>query len=70
MSEAFKIENQRPATRAKPGGGFVPVMEITFTTKPSGITGTVDVPDSAYMPDEVARLVGAKAALLEEVQAL
>lgn len=70
MSETFKIESQRPATRAKPGGGFMSVMEVTFTTKPSGIVGTVDVPDSAYTADEVARLVDAKRDLLEAVQAL
>lgn len=70
MSETFTIQNQVPATRNQAGGGFVPVMEITFMTKPSGIVGKVDVPDSTYTPDEVAKIVDAKARLLEAVQAL
>lgn len=70
MSATFKIENQVPRMRAQVGGGFVDVMEVTFTTRPSGIVGKVDIPTSAYTADEVGTKVGAMADLLEQVQGL
>lgn len=70
MNDLFKIEGQAPATRPSPTGGFVSVMEVTFTTKKSGITGRVDIPVNAYTPEEVAKVVGNQASLLEEVAAL
>lgn len=70
MADLFKIEGQRPAKRLAVGGAITDVIEVTFTTKPSGIEGQVDVPASAYGPDEVAAIVSAQARLLEAVQAL
>lgn len=70
MADLFKIEAQRPALRSQIGGGYQQVIEVVFTTKPSGIEGKVDIPASAYGPDEVAAIVAAQAKLLESVQAL
>lgn len=70
MSDTFTVTHQAPAMRNTPGVGFTPVMEVTFVTVPSGIVGKVDIPEAAYSADEVVKVVGAKARLLEQVQAL
>lgn len=70
MADTYKIETQRPATRAQLGGGFANVIEVVFTTKPSGIEGKVDVPATMFSPDEVDKIVAAQARVIEAVQAL
>lgn len=70
MADTYKIETQRPATRAQLGGGFANVIEVVFTTKPSGIEGKVDVPATAFSPAEVDALVKSAAVVIEAVQAL
>lgn len=70
MATDFQITDQRPVTDASPSGTFVPAMEITFTTKPSGIPGRVRIPLTAYTPDHVDDVVGASARNIEAVQAL
>lgn len=70
VADTYKIETQRPATRASLGGGFTNVIEVVFTTKPSGIEGKVDVPVSAFSPDEVDAIVRGQAKIIEAVQAL
>lgn len=70
MADTFKIETQQPALRSRIGGGYQDVIEVTFTTKPTGIVGKVDIPVAVFSPDEVAAVVAAQAKLLESVQAL
>lgn len=70
MAANFEITNVTPTRRADANGAFVNVQTVTFVTKPSGLGGTVDVPDTAFSPDEVARVVDAKALLLESVKNL
>lgn len=70
MAATYEIVNQVPRTRSVAGGQFSDVMVVTFTTKPSGIGGTVDIPVQTYGTAEVDKVVSARAALLEAVQAL
>jgi hypothetical protein len=70
MAANYVIVSQVPKTRAKPGGLFEQVMQITFTTKPSDQVGTVDVPIRMYAADEVDKIVAQQAATIEAVQHL
>jgi hypothetical protein len=70
LSANYTITHQVPVTDSVPGGTFVPAMEITFTTKPSDVVGRVRVPMSRYTTDEVDRIVGDQAEIIERVQAL
>lgn len=70
MADTFTIDTITPRTRAAPGGQFVSVQAVTFTTKPSGLVGTVDIPSVTFTPDEVAKVIARQAALLESVKAL
>jgi hypothetical protein len=70
MAATFTITGIVPKTRSAPGGLFTSVQQVTFTTKPSEITGVIDVPSQTFTPDEVDRLVSEQAKLLEAVKAL
>lgn len=70
MAETYEIVSQVPRTRSEPGGLFSQVMMVTFRTKPSRQTGSLDVPMAMYTASEVDRLVGAAARQIEEIQAL
>lgn len=70
MAANYTITDQRPVTDAAPGGVFVPAMEITFTTKPSGIAGRVRVPVSQYSAATVDDIVTKQADIIEQVQHL
>lgn len=70
MAADYTITDQRPVTTASPGGVFVPSMEISFTTKPSGQPGRVVVPNTQYTPATVDQIVGTAARNIEEVHNL
>jgi hypothetical protein len=70
VAETYKIESQRPITSPDASGTFVPAMEITFTTKPSGVPGRVLVPNSQYTPANVDKAVDAAARNIEAVHNL
>jgi hypothetical protein len=70
MAADYQIVDQRPVTDVSPSGVFVPAVEITFTTKPSGMTGRVRIPETTYTPDHVDEVVGTAARNIETVQAL
>ena len=70
MAATFEITSITPTQRADPGQGFVNVKRITFKTKPAGVVGTVDIPESAFTVEEVDKIVAAEAALLESVKNL
>jgi hypothetical protein len=70
MAANYTVADQRPVTDAGVGGTFVPSMEITFTTKPSNITGRVRVPMAQYTPEQVDRVLAAQAEQIENVQKL
>lgn len=67
MADVYEIVRAAPRTRAEPGGAFTQVQLVTFRTKPSGYIGTLEVPDAAFTPEEVDRLVREKTAVLEAV---
>lgn len=70
MAEGYKITGQLPTSAVGPTGTYVPSIQVSFETKPSGIIGHVTLPVSAYTVDAVAKAVSESAALLEQVQAL
>jgi hypothetical protein len=70
MAELYKVESQRPVQDVMPGGTFEPAMEISFTSKPSGVPGRVRIPMSAYSADHVNQVLTDQARLLESVQTL
>ena len=70
MADTYDIVNITPRTRSIGGGLFNNVQAVTFTTKPSGIVGAVDIPANAFTPEEVAKVVAGQAALLEAVKQL
>lgn len=70
MAATYTITSQAPKKRAMPGGLFADVVDITFTTKPSGQPGLITIPATAFTPDEVDRLVTAAAGNIEAVQHL
>ena len=70
MAANYTVQDQRPVTDAGIGGTFVPAMEITFVTKPSGIGGRARVPIAQYTPDQVDRVLRAQAEQIEAVQGL
>lgn len=70
MAATYDIVSQTPRTRSGVAGQFSQVVEVTFRTKPSNQPGMVDIPATAYTPDEVDRIVSRQAELIETVQAL
>ena len=65
MADTYEVTAQRQTTRLSPSGQFTEVVEVSFTTKPSGATGTVVVPVSQYQPDAVIGMIERQAAALE-----
>jgi len=70
MADAYEVTNQRPTTTAGPGGVVVPAIEVTFTTKPSGVEGSVRIPQAGYTVDAVRQAIEHQAGVLEAVQNL
>lgn len=70
MAATYKVVSQTPVTAAVPGGQFQEAMEIVYETIPSGVTGRVRVPLSAYGPGHVDEVLTDAAATLEAVQKL
>ncbi|HET9247706.1 MAG TPA: hypothetical protein VFO15_18020 [Xanthobacteraceae bacterium] len=70
MAADYTVTDQRPVTVASAGGVFVPSMEITFVTKPSGQPGRVTVPNSQYTPAHVDEILTTAARNIEAVHAL
>lgn len=70
MAETYEIVTVAPRTRSEPGGQFVNVQSVTFKTKPSGLTGMVDIPAQVFSATEVDRIVVPLARELEAVKNL
>lgn len=68
---ADKYENAVPSpTIVDAGGGrFVRGWVVTFTTKPSGLTGEIRVEGDEPDPDQIDMLASAQAAKLEAIRA-
>lgn len=67
MADTYTVTGQRQTTVLQPNGTFGDVVEISFTTKPSGASGVLRVPLSAYMPDKVTAQLAQAAADMEAV---
>jgi hypothetical protein len=69
-NDVYEIVNVTPRTRSVGGTVFQKVHEVTFQTKPDGLSGTVDVPDDEFNPQHVDEVVRARVAVLQAVKAL
>lgn len=70
MADTYEIVSTAPKTRADPGGQWSNVVAVVFQTKPSGQVGIVDIPETAFTPAEVDRIVAPLAANIEAVKNL
>jgi hypothetical protein len=70
MADTFEVLSTAPKTRVEPGGQYTNVVTVVFRTKPSGQVGVIDIPEVAFTPGEVAKVVGPAAANLEAVKNL
>lgn len=70
MADTYTITGQREQFAQGDDGRAVRVVTVTFTTKPGGVVGTVDVPKAGYSPDAVDAAVRAYAATLDAVHNL
>jgi hypothetical protein len=70
MADLYTIVGQRPMQDVGTDGTLVPAIEVTFTTKPSGVLGRVRIPAAQYSPDVVNMAVTEQARTIEAVQAL
>ena len=70
MAAGYEIVSITPRLRNVAGSTFARVQEVTFTTKPSGLPGRVDIPDDEFDPMHVDGVVAPAAANLEAVKAL
>lgn len=70
MADTYKIEGVIPRVRSIGGGIFKQVQQVTFTTIPSGLTGTVDIDGDRFDVDTVRAAIEPLAAQLEAVKAL
>lgn len=66
---SWTVTNQAEKTIINSAGNAVDVMAITFQLA-DGTTATVNVPLSAYTPDNVRAAIAAKAATLDAVNNL
>lgn len=69
MAADYTIVAQNQTTDLTPDGRFVDVVQITFQTK-DGDSGTVRVPLAEHTPENVAQLVGARAAAMIAIRRL
>lgn len=70
MADTFTVLGQEPKTIISPGGVIEQAVEITFQTKPSGVTGRVRIPQSMLSADAVRSAIARQAALIEEIQGM
>lgn len=70
MATDFDVTDITQAVFAYPGKPSGPGYRVDFTTKPSGIAGSVTIPAAMFSADEVATVATAAAKALEAVKAL
>lgn len=70
MAATFEVTGIRKTVNLTPGSDRRPVYEVTFTTKPHNIEGSVLVPVDEFTPDTVRAAAADQAALLETVMEL
>ena len=67
MADNYTVTDQRATTVYGKNGKIVPVIEVSFETKPNNIAGKVDVPQANYSPATAIPLITKAAAALEDV---
>lgn len=65
----WTVTGQQETTIIGATGGAQEVMQVTFQL-PDGTTGTVNVPLTAYTPDNVRKMIAAKAAVMHTINNL
>lgn len=70
MAADYDVTDITQAVFAYPGKPSGPGYRVDFTTKPSGIAGSVTIPHAAFGKEEVDAAVTAAAKALEAVKAL
>ena len=70
MAQTYDVTGQREVIDLTASDGAVKSVEISFTTKPSGIAGTVTIPKATYTPQAAQAAIDAYAANLEATHAL
>lgn len=70
MADLYDITAQQEALDLGGPDGTQRVVVVTFTTKPSGVTGTVRIPLARYSPAEVDKAVREYADKIEQVHQL
>ena len=57
MADDYEVTDQRITTTYGRNGKLLPVVEVSFTTKPEGINGKVDVPQAGYSAQAAKALI-------------
>lgn len=70
MADTFKVTGINKTVSVEPGRHAGPALEVTFTTVPHNIAGSVTIPSATFTTEEVERAVRAQAAVLEQVMGL
>lgn len=70
MADIYEVTGQTQTSLLDAAGKVTPGVQVTFTSRASGIVWTVDVPLVSYSADTVDRAIRAAIAQIEAVQAL
>jgi hypothetical protein len=70
MADQWIVTGQRETSIIGPDDRFVPAIHVTFKTKQSGLTGSVDIPKSLYTAAYVQRMIDIQSTEMEAVHTL
>lgn len=70
MADVYDVTGQTQTSILDPGGTVTPAIQVTFTSKPSGVISSVRVPLTSYSAADVDRAIRAMVKTIEDVQAL
>lgn len=68
-SSGWKVTHQRQTQDIGPGGAFIPIVEVFFTTG-RGVAGSVKVPLTDYSPEGIYNAVAPLAASFDAVSSI
>lgn len=70
MADSYIVTSQREVVGTDEAGQVVPMMEVTFKTRPSEVVARVRIPLAQYSTSTVAEAIEAQASVIESVAAL
>lgn len=70
MADGYDVTDITKTVYSAPGQLAAPALEVSFSTKPKAIAGSIIVPAANFTVDEVRTLLENAAARLEAVMAL